>query len=418
MAKILISPIGAGSLDSKNKSARAYRTASYCIDNKQYDKTFIASVLYEHLNLDGIIFIGTVKSMWEEVYRFFCQEKLVDCDENYYLSLVEKIEKLNYTSSLDELDLSPIEEVLGSRSKCILIKYGLNEEELQENFDSIIKVIDCLKTGDEIYIDITHSFRSLSIFLLLVIIFINDLIDDKEISVRGIYYGMLDISREIGNAPVVNLQLLFNLIQWIKGAYSLKEFGNGYLISDLLEQQGENALASEIAEISDVINLNYLPDIKKKGIYLKTALKKSQNNTPFKYLKNILEKSIQNFTVQSKSERESEFQLRLAKWYFDNKRYATGYITLAEAIVTYACEISGRNFNNKEHRDRAKDDLWNGNNELSDIFRDINPIRTLIAHASFDKKRTSYKEAVRKSNYYIQKVQGIFKKGSLGENRS
>lgn len=412
MAKILISSIGAGA------SNREYRSANYFIDNKYYEKTFIASALYENLSLDGIVFIGTVKSMWEEVYRFFCQEKSMEMDESYYLSLMEKIDSLNYNSSLEDLSLYPIEKILGDRSKCILIKYGLNEQELQANLENIIKIVEYLETGDEIYIDITHSFRSLSVFLLLVIIFINDLIDDKKITIKGIYYGMLDVSREIGYTPIVNLQSLFDLIQWIKGAYSLKEFGNGYLIADLLKQQGESDLSEEIIQISDIINLNYLPDLKQRSIYLKKAIHQSNSDTPFKYVKSILEKSIQKFASQSQSEAESNFQLRLAKWYFDNKRYATGYITLAEAVITYACEISSKNFDNKEHRDQAKDELWNGNKELSVIFREINPIRTMIAHASFDKKRTSYKEAVKKSNHYIQKVQSIFKKGSLGENRS
>ena len=100
MAKILISPIGTGSLNFNNKSAREYRTANYRLEEKDYHKSFISSVLYEHLDLDGIIFIGTVKSMWEEVYRVFCEEKNIDLDEDYYFQLSEQIEKLNHKSDL------------------------------------------------------------------------------------------------------------------------------------------------------------------------------------------------------------------------------------------------------------------------------------------------------------------------------
>jgi CRISPR-associated Csx2 family protein len=180
--------------------------------------------LYEHLQLDGIIFIGTVKSMWEEVYRVFCEEKKIKLDEDYYYQLIETIESLNYQSSLDSLDLTTLENILGKYSQCILIKYGLNQQELQENFDQIIKLVDFLQDGDEIYIDITHSFRSLSLFMFLVLNFVNDLYTERNIKVKGVYYGMLDVTREFGYAPVVDLQSLFEVTEWIKGLYSLKKF--------------------------------------------------------------------------------------------------------------------------------------------------------------------------------------------------
>ena len=35
----------------------------------------------------------------------------------------------------------------------------------------------------------------------------------------------------------------------------------------------------------------------------------------------------------------SRFQFELARWYFENKRYANGYICLAESIITRILEI-------------------------------------------------------------------------------
>jgi hypothetical protein len=68
MAKILISSLGAGRLTGENEnSVREYSTVKYQIDNQEYEDSFVASALYKHLKLDDIIFIGTVKSIWEEV---------------------------------------------------------------------------------------------------------------------------------------------------------------------------------------------------------------------------------------------------------------------------------------------------------------------------------------------------------------
>ena len=170
MAKILISSLGAGSVTGLTEaSIRKYRTTTYRIGGQDYQDSFVASALYKHLELDGIIFIGTVKSIWEEVYRFFYSERLgreLDGQElAYYFELVDTIETLNYQSSLGSLNLKPLERLLGDRSQCVLVKYGLDEEELAQNFDRIIQIVDSLQSGDEIYVDISNSFRSLSMFL-------------------------------------------------------------------------------------------------------------------------------------------------------------------------------------------------------------------------------------------------------------
>ncbi|MDJ1168903.1 TIGR02221 family CRISPR-associated protein [Roseofilum sp. BLCC_M154] len=415
MAKILISSLGAGSLDRNNAAARAYRTAKYRMNDsdKDYEKSFIASVLYEHLELDGIIFIGTVKSMWEEVYRAFAQETGKDFHEDEWIGLAEQIEKLDLNSSLDSLDLSPVETVLGDRSKCILIKYGLNEAELQENLDRIFKIVDYLEAGDELYIDITHSFRSLSIFLFIVLIFLNDLEQERNIKIKGVFYGMLDVIREVGHAPVVDLKSLFDLTQWIKGAYSLKEFGNGYLISQLLDEQGETELANRIEALSEAININYVPTIRERSIDLKTSLKSQGLSSPFKHLRNILEKFTQQFS--KRSEPESVFQLKLAKWYFDNKRYATGYITLAEAIITYLCEQHEQDIRSESARNKMKTLLHeNSHTALAKLYFKVNPTRNAIAHALIDSQRSSYTNAIKNAKSYHKQAEDILKSGTMG----
>ena len=173
MAKILISSIGVGGrFKNSDNHDREYKKTCYKIEEKSYPgSSFIASVLYEHFNLDGIIFIGTVKSMWEEVYTFFCEKKSVKKNDDYWLNLALKIDSSTYESELNTIELLPLEEVLGKHSKCILTKYGLNESELWLNFDKIIEIIDFLQPGDEIYFDITHSFRSLSLFIFLTVTF-------------------------------------------------------------------------------------------------------------------------------------------------------------------------------------------------------------------------------------------------------
>jgi CRISPR-associated Csx2 family protein len=419
MAKILISSIGVGGrFKNTNNPDREYRKTSYKIQDTSYpESTFMASVLYEHFDLDGIIFIGTVKSMWEEVYRFFCHNKSLNQNDDYWYNLANKIDSLTYESELNAIELSPVEEILGKHSKCILTKYGLNESELWLNFDKILETIDFLQPGDEIYIDITHSFRSLSLFLFLTVTFLQDLVSEKNITIAGVYYGMLDVTSELKYTPVVDLKPLFDMTSWIKGAYSLKNNGNGYLIAQLLESQGEKELATQIKQLSDAININYANAIQQRSSALKSSLQNKTIGGPFKYLKNILEKFVNQFT-RSSSVTESEFQLKLAGWYFDNKRYATGYITLAEAIITYLCEIHDKNIRSQDERGEMKRFLGekdNRNSGLGELYFRVNPIRNSIAHALLEegKKTTTDSNAINRAKNYLQEARKIFKTRTL-----
>lgn len=407
MTKILISPLGTGRSDAQ----RLYQTATYHLNEQEYQSSFIASVLYKNLGLDGIIFIGTVKSMWEEVYRFFCEEKQEEWDEKYWLELAEKIEGANSNTPLNSLDLEPVKQVLGKRSHCILINYGLNESEIWQNFDKIIQLINYLHSGDEIYIDITHSFRSLSLFLFLVLVFLKDIYSQKQIKVAGVYYGMLDVHRELGYAPIVNLQSLFEITDWTKGTYSLQSYGDSSLITQLLSQQGNSLLAQDLQRFSDALNLGYLPSIKEQAKSLQTSLKRPEIAAPFKYLKQPIAQFLNNF---GQIEHESEMQLELASWYFQHQRYATGYLIMTEAILTYLCEINQKNPDSEQDRKLVKDLMFRGkyrNSRLSKLYKQVNEIRKNVAHPQISSREHNFTHDIKKAFDYQQELKQIFETG-------
>ncbi|CDM96288.1 MAG: TIGR02221 family CRISPR-associated protein [Limnospira sp. PMC 1291.21] len=415
MAKILISSIGTGPSTITEQKIRQYKTAKYEIDGKYYESSFIASVLYQHLKIDEVILIGTVKSMWEAVYEQFCQDRNIEIDFEYYIQLSEIVESANHKSDLNSIQLGKLEKSLGDKSKCIAIKYGLNEREIEENFKRVVELIDVLQSGDELYIDITHSFRSLSLFLFLVLTFINDIASELNVSIKGVYYGMLDISRELNYAPIVNLQSLFDITRWIKGGYSLQNFGNGYLIASLLAEQGEKSLANSISKLSDTLNLNYIPTLRQNATDLKRELDETTTQTPLQYLKPELERFVKRFSRQNIP--DSELQLDLARWYFQNKRYATGYIALVESIITYSCEVQNiQDIANHQEREKGKNLLSNKKNTaLGELyFKKVNPIRKAIAHASLEERRTNLKTAIDNAMKYCDEASRIFRTKTFG----
>jgi CRISPR-associated Csx2 family protein len=77
--------------------------------------------------------------------------------------------------------------------------------------------------GDQIYIDITHGFRSLP---MLAVVLANFLKVTKKAEVRKIYYGAWEDRSSHGDyAPVYDLSYLIDIQDWSSAAYSYVTYG-------------------------------------------------------------------------------------------------------------------------------------------------------------------------------------------------
>ncbi len=404
MARVLISPLGLG----KAPADRGYSKTKYKFEFgdggiAEYETSFFASALAEELDIDKIFFVGTVRSMWEQVYYYFMDKAHQGLNEDYWMEVGKMAYDSRYekpllkTGDLDKANeaidiyLKHIYPEASGGSRCFIIDYGVNQEELWNNFDIFMGIGDNLNRGDEVYLDITHSFRSIPIFMYLMMNFIQTLNYEKEIKLAGIYYGMLDASKEFGYTPVVDLSPLFEISSWARGVYDYTNYGNGYLIAELLDDKG---IGQKIKNTSELLNINYLTDLKREIDSLNHYLDKLEDlPTPvFKYLKPYLNNFIKRFKGINTN---SGLQFELAKWYFENKRYSNGYICLAESIVTKIAEAYGdagyRIGTSSAQRDKIKS-IMRTKFKTSDIqsykllyenYDAINKIRNVIAHAGY-----------------------------------
>lgn len=376
--KVLISFVGTGALLENNNSRRKYRSAVYRIGSTDYTTSFVADALSTHYQIDDIILIGTVKSMWEAVYEAFCTKHQIDVDEEYYCELGHHCEQANHTSPLELPEIGKLESALGKKSHVVLINYGLTEGELEHNMSAILGLEKYLNNGDELFVDITHSFRSLPMLLMNTLIYLQN-VSRKQIKISHILYGMLDVSRELGYAPVVDLKKIHDVNEWIAGAYSFMEFGNAYKISELLEPINKSA-SQILRDFSDSKNISNMYDLQQQVQRLKSigTLPDIAQMTIAPVIGDFISR-LGNF------KRNSEFQYKLAVWYKEMHNYSAAYLALTEAIVTYVCEECKLEDSNKAERDLAKAKLADKGStrfyDLKIIYRYVNDVRKVIAHS-------------------------------------
>lgn len=387
MAKVLISFVGTGALKNRNatpETEREYRTAKYSFDNGKnvIETSFVAKALVDHYQIDRVCLLGTVKSMWAEVYRVFSKE-LVD---EVYLDLEEFSSKSDAGSDLAMPHKELIEQALGKGSHVELIKYGITKEEIDINSAIVLSLEDYLNNGDELIVDITHSFRSIPLLVMNLLIFLRN-VSKKKIAVSHICYGNLDISSELGYAPVVDLTEIMTINEWIVGAYSLMEFGNGYKIANLVENENKS-VANTLMGFSDEMNLNHMSGIKSQYLSLSGLKNKEFSPIPARIIPQTVKSFIEKFPENAKA---SVFLFRSAEWQFEHKNYSASYMSLLESILVYVSEVACLPMNTSEDMEQAKMVLGkNCNNAMSCTERD--ECRRMFDKNILEKLIAAYKE--------------------------
>ena len=421
MAKILITALGSGTYN-KEKKEKEYKPATYYVEEgNPLEKTeFIASAIDEKWEMDKIIFIGTTGSMWSNIYKFYCKNKSITMNDEYYDKLKNTELTANKDTPVEKLEIEKFNNTFGGKIKGIVIKYGVNDIENLENFHSIIEIEKEIEDGDEIFIDITHSFRSMSFWLFLIMTYLKD-VSNKNIDIKNITYGMFEAQNEKKETPIVSLNLFVDILKWFKGASELKNYGNSYSILDELEKNSmDKDIKNELENFSDTMNINYIDSIEESLKNFNTIKDKLNNlEGPGKYIiPQVFKNFINTFELPNKEKLSNEekkylLRARLAKWHFNQKRYSMAAININEAIVDFIMDaLNFPNIDTEIKTDKTRlAKIWLEQiKEVEDkeikkygtMYVETRSIRNKIAH-SLDNKR-DLKEDIKNLKEYSNNI--------------
>lgn len=380
MAKVLISSLGTG--EKKNGS---YKKAKYKMNGHVCETSFVADALVQELKIDKLFLVGTQKSIWDEAYNIFSNK------DNENISYYEDLYIKKESGKIVVQDLEEFDKILPKGSKSFIIDYGINEDEIWSNFEKFLTIGSYIEDGDELYLDITHSFRSLSLMSFVMTQFSSS-ISDKDFKISGVYYGMFEYSFESEDniTPIVDIKILLEIQEWIKAIDAIKKYSDFDPLVRLLKSEDvEKNVNNTFIQLNNTIEIANLAALHQ---FVKTANKKinSLKNSNNKII-NLLAPEVLKIVDELNQEKISDFQFILSKWFFKNKNYALSYIALAEAIVTKTCELKfpDEDSGSKSIRDEAKgriDHPYNAEFSTSLNEDSISNIRHNIAHQLNDRK--------------------------------
>jgi len=391
MANILISPLGTGSIDKENDR---YRSAEYRFSENEKIETssFVTSVITRHVKkFDKVFLIGTNKSMWDAVYEYYAKEG-DDFDKNILNAYSENRELSDNRESLD-WDFNPINRVLDTYLKKIepsaeggsevfLIRYGYNDGQLTENLDILMSIAERLKEGDNIYLDITHSFRSIPFFVLALINYIQTL---KKVRLKTMYYGMLDVIHELGYAPIVDLKQIVELNQWSDAVNSFIRYGDGYELAEIIKPL-DTSFSKSLKKMSDALCFNFIGHFKSQIPSLIKGSEQLKNHSIFRYFKPQFDRFVSIFDQDD----PVEISLNTAKWLMNHRRYGLALLCIKEAALQLLYKVYHKKSNEQNSRivsvifqnrfkypDRAPQGIWA---DLIQNVQHMNRYRISTAH--------------------------------------
>ncbi len=218
----LISFLGKGRADPQT----GYRTATYRFD-QGFARTvpFFGLALTEFLQPDRLVLVGTPGSMWDV---FFDRAGT----ENDPIALIEAIEHNRVDNALLAKYSEQLQRELGLPVQCVLIPFARN---VAEQIEVLTLLAALVKDGENLCLDVTHSFRHLPMLALVAARYLSHV---AKVNVSELYYGALEMTPEGGETPVLRLSGLLHMLDWVEALATYDKDGDYGVFAALLAADG------------------------------------------------------------------------------------------------------------------------------------------------------------------------------------
>lgn len=257
--------------------------------------------------------------------------------------VTEELEKIGLQHQLQDLQ---IKMGLKPTIEQFDIEAGFSEEEIWSIFDTVYAK---LQADDKIYFDVTHAFRSIPLFSIVLFNYAKFMKDTRLVSIMygafeklGPAYKVKEQPVEQRVAPVIDLTNIARLQEYNQIASSLTEFGKVKQLKEAITSSQESEsdqtirnLGESISELDEYIATIDLKEIKngkfirKFRSYYKNIRKKKILVKPISNILDELYKETGDFTEES-SYRNIEAAIN---WTIKHDMLMQAYPLAAEYII-------------------------------------------------------------------------------------
>lgn len=276
----------------------------------------------------------------------------------------------------------------------VFIPSGRSEEELWQIFEAVVNAVE---PGETIVLDVTHSFRSIPLFVFLAGTYLQK---SRNVKIGGVYYGAYE--RDRPRSPIFDLTPTLKFIDWLTATDKFLDTGSAKDLGQLLTniqsdfyKQGRqkrepvspkklSEFGSKIKAISASIELARPLKLMEETARLEgIAYEDLQADVgafaqPFALLLDRIQTDYRQFAIQNPREasrRETlNKQVDLLGWYIDKSLTAQAILLARELTISLLCFGLQFDYLTKSNRDEVVAGLhtlieWQKNTEeLCPVF--------------------------------------------------
>lgn len=392
-----------------------YKTVNYAIDGLIYSTPFIQEALIRHIIEDS-------KAEMEIELVLFCTDQ---AEDKNYRKLAARLEHYK-----DRFSLSSQR-----------VPFGKNEDEIWEIFDQMAESIE---DHDEIFLDITHGFRSLPLMATAIVDYADQIYD---INLIDIFYGAYEAKDEDNQAPVFRLKQFYELRKWTAATDKFLTGGQSDIV-ELIEielcklkkkYKGEDPLLNMLQKMKKNFDLfmrsiktNRTQETIKYGLLLQNYFVKMESlesNNDYKGLRPFLRilGKIKGMVIDFKKEALIWNTHCIVKLCYSFGMYQQVYTLLGENgtnCLLKLCQVESNDYFEHSMRDRVRKDYMKMAKEKipSELTMYIdekyfhqrylnfilNDFRNDVNHGGFDRKAYDAKAIIKNSEKLINDFELFF----------
>lgn len=361
---------------SRESKDTGYRTTIYRFPDGTTKKTaFFGLALSEYLKPDTTVILGTHSSQWDVLVENLAEEGEA---EDARIQLIGAATSGNVTQSLLD-DVAPLmKRAVGCNVLPRLISFGKNADEQYEILDAVANAVP--KKGT-VSFDLTHGFRHLGMVGFLSAFMLERV---RNLSVRGLWYGALDMTRD-GITPVLELDGLVRVKRWVDALNQFDATGDYGVFAQLLKDDGVPADKANCLKDAAFYErtFNVRDAARKIGTFLPVL------DSRLAGASGLFQRRLADRLCWATASGSAEQQRKLAQQYLNREDFVRAAMFGREAFVTHLCEKCGvHTVEYGPERENAirqfEADLEAGKHskERRDAYRMLTNIRNSLAHGT------------------------------------
>ncbi len=273
----------------------------------------------------------------------------------------------------------------------------INPDDNDWYWDLLRRLKTWVQPGDQLFIDVTHSFRSVPMIGLAIALYLRTIfrLQDKPsaLEIKGIYYASYRPGVRQDETNIEHLTPLLDLFDWMQAVEAFSTYGDPAPMGNLVNHDGsplrQDGNARKLKREMEKFDLSMrflMPrdagNAATQSVSALTQLKR-RLPVPISVLFDTLVERLEPMKIRIKATREEQLGGQIAQITFliETRQWGHAWLMAREALVTHFLITLDKEPYSFKERELSASAMWHVSAPLKKHWIETNKYRNPVAHA-------------------------------------